>query len=107
MSDICCPYCDEEQSINHEDGYGYEENETHEQRCKHCNKTFVFTTQICFVYEAYKAPCLNGGEHEYEETNTYPRCFRHLECKHCGDRRKVEGIEKEREEYMETLLENK
>ena len=94
MSDTYCPYCDEEVTINHDDGCGYEENEIHEQRCIHCNKTFAFTTQISYVYEAYEAPCLNGEPHEYEETKTYPRCFRHLKCKYCGDRKKYEGEEK-------------
>ena len=104
MSDVNCPYCNEAIVIHHEDGYGYEENEKHEQCCIHCNKTFAFTTQISYVYEAYEAPCLNGELHEYEETKTYPRCFRYLECKYCGDRREVEGIEKERERYMDTLF---
>ena len=103
MGDVYCPYCGEALDIDHDDDYGYEENEKHMQCCKHCNKTFAFTTQICFVCEASKAPCLNGEDHEYEETNTYPRCFRRLECKHCGDRKQVEGIEKEREEYMDTI----
>ena len=30
------------QDINHDDGYGYEEDVTHEQECSNCEKTFVF-----------------------------------------------------------------
>lgn len=103
MGDIYCPYCNEVVIINHDDGYGYDENEKYMQCCKHCNKTFAFTTQVCFVYEASKAPCLNGAAHDYEETNTHPRCFRHLECRYCGDRKEVEDIEQECEEYINTL----
>ena len=53
MSDVKCPYCGLEQSINHDDGYGYEENEDHEQTCKKCDKPFIFTTTISFSYDVY------------------------------------------------------
>ena len=49
MADVYCPYCNEALDIDHNDGYGYEENEKHMQCCKHYNKTCAFTTQICFV----------------------------------------------------------
>jgi len=60
MSDVKCPYCGEEQEINHDDGYGYEEDGDYEQECEHCEKTFNFTTSISFSYDVY---CLDG-EHE-------------------------------------------
>ncbi|TQV71618.1 hypothetical protein FLL45_20935 [Aliikangiella marina] len=53
MSDVKCPYCGEEQEINHDDGYGYEEDERHEQYCVGCNKTFKFTTSITYNYEVF------------------------------------------------------
>ena len=56
MSDIDCPYCGKGQDINHDDGYGYEEDEIFEQECSGCDKVFVFTTSIDFYYEAEKAP---------------------------------------------------
>ena len=44
MNDIECPYCGHEQEVNHDDGYGYKEDELHEQQCCECGKYFVFTT---------------------------------------------------------------
>ena len=56
MSDVECPYCKSAQEINHDDGYGYEEDETHEQQCGDCGEYFAFTTSILFLYEASKQP---------------------------------------------------
>ena len=88
MTDTNCPYCDAELDINHDDGHGYEENELHEQECRECGKTFVFTTYIIYSYTTYKADCLNGSKHEYKPTHTYPIEFTEMECSMCGDRRK-------------------
>lgn len=52
---VDCPYCGVNQAIRHDDGQGYTEDETHEQECCACKKTFVFTTSIIFVYDARKA----------------------------------------------------
>ena len=74
MNDIDCPYCGKGQDINHDDGYGYEEDEVFEQECCFCDKVFVFTTAISFYYEAEKAPCKNGeGEHEWRDKIGSPR----------------------------------
>lgn len=67
MSDVECPYCGKGQEINHDDGAGYEEGCLHEQECSDCEKTFTFYTTISFDYEAYKADCLNGGEHKWRK----------------------------------------
>lgn len=61
MSDVKCPYCGEEQEINHDDGYGYEEGKDHEQDCS-CGKSFVFTTFISFCYDV---EC-QSGDHVME-----------------------------------------
>ena len=61
MDDVECPYCEKMQEINHDDGYGYEEDRAHEQDCEFCGKTFVYNTCIYFTYSAFKAPCKNGG----------------------------------------------
>ena len=87
MSDVNCPYCEEPQEICHDDGYGYEEGQTHQQECADCNKTFTFTTSISFYYEAEKAACLNGGEHDYKPMTTYPKEFTKMACSMCDDRR--------------------
>ena len=67
-----CPYCGAEVEINHDDGYGYTEDEAHQQECDKCDKTFVFHTGIIFLYEAKKADCLNGSEHQWEPRKGWP-----------------------------------
>lgn len=86
-SDVECPYCEVGQEINHKDGYGYEEDETHNQECKDCGKTFTFTTSISFSYDARKAHCLNGGEHKYTKTYTAPIKYTKMYCVDCGEKR--------------------
>lgn len=101
MNDVNCPYCDAEQDINHDDGVGYEENVRHEQQCNACGKTFTYTTSISFYYEAEKADCLNGGEHDFHPTTTYPKEFTMMECSMCDESRKPN------EEEMRKILEPK
>lgn len=93
MSDIKCPECGREQEIDHDDGYGYEEGVRHEQEC-YCGYVFVFTTAIMFHYEAFKAPCLNGGEHDYQPTSTEPKWHTKMMCEYCGDKREPADEEK-------------
>ena len=69
--DVKCPYCGKWQEINHDDGYGYEEGQVHEQECT-CGKTFVYSTSAIYYYEAEKAPCKNGGEHDFKQSEGYP-----------------------------------
>lgn len=80
MSDTNCPYCGAGVEINHDDGYGYEEGQIHQQDCHACEKTFVL-----FHYETHKADCMNGGEHNYKEVKQYgwpePRTL--LRCEDC------------------------
>lgn len=54
MKDVNCPYCGHAQDINHDDGYGYDENENHEQDCTKCGEPFGYTTGIIFVYHVFK-----------------------------------------------------
>lgn len=60
MSDIKCPKCGDEQEVNHDDGYGYEEDETYEQECVSCGYEIKFTTAICYVYEVF---CADKRDH--------------------------------------------
>ncbi len=82
--DINCPYCDKAMEINHDDGYGYQEDEIYQQECGHCDKTFVYTTSINFYYEATQAECLNDGEHKYKpmKWTGFPDA---KICETCGD----------------------
>ena len=85
--DTNCPYCGADVEINHDDGYGYSEDELHQQECGDCGKTFTYTTMIHFRYRPRKADCLNGGEHDYRKTVTCPPEFARLRCKMCDDER--------------------
>ena len=91
--DIECPYCGAEQEINHDDGYGYEEDTAFEQECGSCEKTFAFTASIIFMHEAKKADCLNGGEHKYKPTMTVPRRYTKMHCVDCDHSRQPTDVE--------------
>ena len=93
MSDVECPYCGSEQEICHDDGYGYSEDETHEQQCSSCDKYFAFTTSISYYYEAAEAPCMNGGDHDWKPSSTYPVKYTKMRCSYCDDRRAPTDIE--------------
>lgn len=85
MNDVECPYCGAELEICHDDGYGMDEDELHQQECSECEKTFTYTTAIILHHTAYKADCLNGGEHQYKRTLTYPPQYAKMRCKTCWD----------------------
>ncbi len=87
-NDVNCPYCNSEQDINYNDGYGYEEDKLHEQQCSKCDKYFTYTTGIIFVYESYQADCLNGAPHDFKPTITYPKEGTMMECVSCDARQK-------------------
>jgi hypothetical protein len=95
--DANCPYCDAELEINHDDGYGYSEDGKHEQECRECEKTFTYITSILYCYETEKADCLNGGEHRYEKTHTYPTEFSKMRCLMCDKEREM--TEEERVDF--------
>jgi len=107
--DIECPYCGEGQVINHDDGQGYEEDMLHEQECKECGKTFVFTSSLTYFYEAQRADCLNGAEHDFKLTTTNPREFSKMRCSMCEKERELTDKERKTngirtpEEYFEEL----
>lgn len=92
--DVQCPYCGHEQDINHDDGYGYEQDRKHEQDCRSCEKTFIYTTMISFDYEVEKADCLNGSEHNWTPTKTYPRECTLMICSICDTERPPTNMEK-------------
>ena len=95
MSDAECPYCGHEQEINHDDGYGYGESEIYEQQCSNCEKYFAFKISIIFCYSTHKAPCMNGGLHEYKPTMTTPKYWTKMRCIHCDRERELTDGERE------------
>lgn len=92
--DINCPYCDAELEINHDDGFGYEEDVKHQMDCEECGKSFVFNTSISFYYDAEKADCLNGNDHKYNLTITAPKEFSRMKCVDCDDERELTDNER-------------
>lgn len=86
--DVECPYCGTQLEVNHDDGENYEEDFPHQMQCEACEKEFVFFTKIIFYYDARKADCLNGGEHKWKPTRTFPIEFAQMKCTSCGERRK-------------------
>lgn len=90
-ADIECPYCGADQNISHDDGYGCEEDEIHQQECSECEKYFAYSTTIIFSYTAWQAACMNEGDHDFRKTNTYPEEFAELKCKLCGEHKPIEA----------------
>ena len=83
--DVNCPYCNTNLKINHNDGYGYEEDELHQQGCSKCLKRFIYTTSIIYHYNTEKADCLNDSEHKYELTKTIPTEAARRRCTVCDE----------------------
>ena len=108
--DVECPYCGKWQEINHDDGYGFEEGESHEQECADCEKNFIFTTSISYYYEAEQAACRNGEPHKLKPITGYPEELYEGEsrCELCGDQfRDKEAHEKGLERYRQRMLDEK
>ena len=81
MSDVNCPYCGASQEIDHDDGYGYEEDEQFEQECDSCEKEFKFKTSIIYHYNV---EC-QDDEHDIEVTTGHYnyKPYTRKECKNC------------------------
>ena len=108
MEDTKCPYCKAPQEICHDDGEGYTEDEIHEQECSECEKVFIFTTSIIYYYNAEKAPCKNGGSHDWKQAIGWPKeafigIFR---CQCCGEEKSREPMRRGREinKYLNSLI---
>ncbi len=88
MKDVRCPYCTAELNINHDDGYGYDENEIYQQGCGACGRVFTYTTSIIFSYDVATASCLNDeSDHDYKPTVTSPVEYTRMICSMCGEER--------------------
>jgi hypothetical protein len=101
-----CPYCGKDIKINHDDGYGYQEDEIYQQVCSNCGKTFVYEVCINYSYYIEKANCLNeGGVHDYRETHTNPKVAAKMRCTVCGDEKDLpkEKYEQYKMEYSKEI----
>ena len=107
--DLNCPYCNAELEVNHDDGFGYEENVCHEMECEYCNKMFVFQTSIYYSYNAQTADCLNDGRHNFKPTVTAPKEFTKMQCSMCDKERELTEVERQelgigtKEDYFKKL----
>jgi hypothetical protein len=101
MSDMQCPYCDED--VEERDDC-HEPEILFEKECPHCEKTFVYSIEYSRVYYPHKADCLNGGPHDWAERRTYPE---YVNCGvyKCRDCDKEETRWPERLEKLKGLLE--
>jgi len=86
MSNATCPYCNK--SINVEPIGTYEDGEIQEMECPRCKKSFGYVAVVTIEFETHKAPCMNGGDHEWEFVNSFPTEFNHHRCKNCGEVKK-------------------
>ena len=77
---LYCPYC---RSGMDDPDDCYEQDVTYEHECPYCEKSFVFTIEYTRTYSADKADCLNGAEHDYQKTKTFPVEFARLRCTMC------------------------
>ena len=94
MSDMECPYCGDQQEVNHDDGHGYAEGVKHHHYCTYCGKAFVFETFIHMAYEPARADCLNDGQHVWTPTQTWPKHRTRMVCSHCDEEREPTAEEK-------------
>jgi hypothetical protein len=92
-NDVECPYCGAGLEVDYSDGR-CDEDKIYDQECHVCGKTFAYDTTITISHTAWKAPCLNGGEHDWEFEH---RHHSRMKCAVCGESREL--TEKEREEY--------
>lgn len=104
--DLECPYCEEGLDVDYGDDI-YDEDVNHQMSCSKCDKSFVFTTSVMYYHSAEKADCLNGADHDFNVTATFPKFLSRMRCTMCGEER--EPTEKEsldlelgtEEEYFE------
>lgn len=97
MKDLQCPYCNHDIDLRLDDGFGYDEDVKWQYECPSCEKSFYFTTTISISHEAFPAPCIDSGEHNFEMTWTIPRKYSRLRCAVCGSekaatREEIEAI---------------
>lgn len=108
MTDLNCPYCNAEQDVDTE-YYDGQEDTRYEHECSECKKVFVYTMQTHFTFEPYKSDCLNGSQHKYKLTKTWPKEFSRMQCEDCHDERELTEEERvsnnirTKQEFMDEL----
>lgn len=86
MDTVDCPYCGQENEINHDDGAHYDEEHAESMECEHCDKKFLVDATISWYFEGREADCLNDGEHKWKDLiSTHPVGREY--CTHCRIKR--------------------
>jgi DNA-directed RNA polymerase subunit RPC12/RpoP len=63
-----CPYCGLDFEVNTDDGRHYQDGESLEEECPHCDMMVMVSSSVSWYREASKADCLNGiSDHDWTE----------------------------------------
>ncbi len=92
MYECTCPYCDKD--LNDPDD-AYNPGELYEKQCRYCEKIFIFEIDYIKTYHCKQADCLNGAEHDFKKTKTFPERFAKLRCTMCGMEKSLSVSDKE------------
>jgi hypothetical protein len=86
-----CPYCNGYIGMSYDEEFNPTVFQLYEAQCFHCNKNFTYSIEQVYNYTAYKADCLNGGEHIMEKVIQLPKCFPNwVRCQTCNYEEKGE-----------------
>jgi hypothetical protein len=99
MNEIECPYCRAEQEYN---GDGLSDDESEEVQCEICEKNFMITACVSVSYDSRKCDCLNGAEHRFQDTRSFPRITYgkiRMKCDYCELVKTREATEREIAEH--------
>ena len=85
MTDIECPYCGNENDIDHDGEYGYEVDEIFKQECSECYEIFMFYTTISFSYDVHKSPpCVEDDDKHDMQPNDFMINYGYKDAKRCA-----------------------
>jgi DNA-directed RNA polymerase subunit RPC12/RpoP len=76
-----CPYCGEE--VYDLGADMLECTDKFEHECPHCNKKILVQEETIIEHHLFKAPCLNGGDHTWNNVHG-AQGVKHQSCFVCG-----------------------
>lgn len=99
MNDVECPECGHEHDIKIDGWSDVQEDNIYDNTCPSCNKIYCYSFSVVRNYEAHKADCQNGSDHDWKPMKIYPLHWPDARyCRDCGleDRGKFVELEYER-----------
>jgi NAD-dependent SIR2 family protein deacetylase len=104
MDDVECPYCAKYFDVDYCER---EQGETFEYSCPHCEKMVFITLDFMPTFDIEKAPCLNGGEHDwYEISSSFHGKYKKCNCGategKMSDKEAFAKMEKDQKEWEES-----